>query len=324
MLSFVELEKIVAKEISELNLIKDPERLYQPIEYVLSIGGKRLRPVLTLLACNMFSDNYEKAIPAAIGLEVFHNFTLLHDDIMDNASLRRNKQTVHKKWDNNTAILSGDAMMIKAYECFIDSNLPNKNNILSFFNQTALKVCEGQQYDMDFEKRDKVSEDEYLLMIRLKTAELLAACLKIGAVCANASEYNVNLMYHAGIELGLAFQLQDDYLDVFGDTKVFGKKVGGDILCNKKTYLLIKAFEIAGEEEAAELFEQIKKTDFIPSEKIQSVTKIFKSLGIQKITKTKIHQLASQANEKLKQLDIEKEKVSELFNLVNLLSDRLK
>ncbi|MBN2683291.1 MAG: polyprenyl synthetase family protein [Bacteroidales bacterium] len=324
MSSFVEFEKIIAKEINNLNLVVPPEKLYQPIEYVLSMGGKRLRPVLTLMACNMFEPNFEKALPAAIALEMFHNFTLLHDDIMDNASLRRNMPTVHKKWDNNTAILSGDAMMIKAYGYIIESNLPNKNQILSFFNKTALKVCEGQQYDMDFETRDDVSEKEYLLMIRLKTAELLAACLKIGALCSNTSEKNVNLLYESGIDMGLAFQLQDDYLDVFGDTEVFGKKVGGDILCNKKTFLLIKAFELANEKEKSNLFEELKKINFVPEEKIAAVTKTFLNLGIKELTKNKIKELTDSANKKILQLEVEKEKKSELLHLINKLSDRLK
>jgi geranylgeranyl diphosphate synthase type II len=208
---------------------------------------------LVLLACNLFSDDIEQAINPAIGLEIFHNFTLLHDDIMDHADIRRGNPTVHVKWDENTAILSGDAMFIKAYEYFLDCKSPNFREILKVFNETALEVCEGQQYDMEFETRENVSEDEYLQMIRLKTSVLLAAALKIGALIGGAEQKDAEFLYEFGINLGLAFQLQDDLLDVYGDVNVFGKKIGGDIVANKKTFMLIKALEIAKGEELSTL-----------------------------------------------------------------------
>ena len=228
-------------------------KLYRPIDYVLSMGGKHLRPSLMLMACNIFSEDIAPAIKPAIGIEIFHNFTLLHDDIMDKADSRRGKPTVHKKWEENVAILSGDAMLIKAYQYI--STCPEKrlSKILEVFSQTAIEVCEGQQYDMDFEKESLVTEEMYLKMIRLKTAVLLGASLKIGAIIGGANQHEANCLYDFGINIGIAFQLKDDLLDVYGNSKKFGKTIGGDITCNKKTFLLIRTINKANEKEKEEL-----------------------------------------------------------------------
>ncbi len=246
---FGELYEIIQSSIAQLKIDDEPKELYQPIQYSLDVGGKRIRPILVLAACKMFSDDIKSAIAPALAVEIFHNFTLLHDDIMDKADLRRNMPTVHKKWSENIAILSGDAMMIKAFEQIIKSPAQNLIPIVELFNKTAIEVCEGQQLDMNFETRETVTENEYIEMIRLKTSVLLAASLKIGALSGLASKSDADKLYNFGLNLGLAFQLQDDYLDVYGDQQKFGKKIGGDIVANKKTYLLIKAVELAGKED---------------------------------------------------------------------------
>jgi len=248
MLKFEEIQNIVNNEIAKLDFKSEPVELYQPISYVLSGNGKRLRPCLALLSCNLFNNDIRNAIKPAIGVEMFHNFTLLHDDIMDKADIRRNKPTVHKKWNENVAILSGDAMLIKTYELFFELKPNILAKVIEVFNKAALQVCEGQQYDMNFETKIDVTTDEYIKMITLKTAVLLAASLKIGAIIGGATLKDANLLYNYGINLGIAFQLQDDYLDVYGDVKTFGKKIGGDIVSNKKTYLLISAIENAKDE----------------------------------------------------------------------------
>ena len=245
---------------------KEPYNLYEPIRYVLSIGGKRLRPTFALMACDLFGGNVNDAVYPACALEVYHNFTLLHDDIMDNADMRRGKPTVHKKWNENTAILSGDVMLSQAYEVMCRAEHSLLPSLLSVFNQTTIEVCEGQQYDMDFESRNDVSADEYIAMIRLKTAVLLAASLKIGAICAKASAKDADLIYEFGINVGLAFQLKDDWLDVYGDVKKFGKKIGGDICCNKKTYLLITALEKASGDTKISLTDWFSKESFVRDE----------------------------------------------------------
>ena len=225
--------------------IKDPKNLYEPIDYILHLGGKRMRPILTLMAADIFSSNYKKALPAALAVEVFHNFTLVHDDIMDDAPLRRGKATVHEKWDISTGILSGDAMLILAYQYFENYEPIIFQKLAKLFSKTALEVCDGQQLDVDFETRKDVTIDEYINMIRLKTSVLVAAALKMGAIVAETNELDANLIYDFGLNLGLAFQLQDDYLDTFGDAATFGKQIGGDIIENKKTYLYLKALEVA-------------------------------------------------------------------------------
>ena len=257
-----------------------PSGLYEPVDYVMSAGGKRVRPVLTLMACHLFCDDIGKAIMPAIALEYFHNFTLLHDDLMDHADIRRNRPTVHKRWNENTAILSGDAMMILAYKYMCRAQPDILPALLETFNRTALEVCEGQQYDMDFEQRTDVSIHEYLHMIRLKTAVLLAACLKIGAICGNAEAVNVEALYQFGISLGLTFQIHDDWLDVYADPEMFGKAIGGDILSGKKTYLLITAFEKADRQIRDELIALLCDQQMPADEKISRVKAIYHHLGV--------------------------------------------
>ena len=232
---------------------KEPENLYQPIDYILQLGGKRMRPVLTLMSAEVFDAAYTKALPAAMAVEIFHNFSLVHDDIMDDAPLRRGKQTVHEKWNINTGILSGDAMLILAYQYFEKYQPKTFRKLAKLFSKTALEVCEGQQYDINFETRDDVTISEYLKMIKYKTAVLVAAAMKMGAIVAETSKENSKLIYQFGLNLGLAFQLQDDYLDAFGNPETFGKQVGGDIIENKKTYLYLKALEFSSAEERKQL-----------------------------------------------------------------------
>lgn len=291
MYSFEELLEKINIEIqnrSQEISIKKPVKLYKPVEYTLELGGKRLRPVLLLHSYNLFSDDVSKALPAALGIEVFHNFTLLHDDIMDKAEMRRKKPTVHKQFSENSAILSGDAMAFLSYEYLLECKSERIIDVANLFTKTAIEVCEGQQHDMDFETRLDVTETEYLGMIRLKTAVLLACSLKSGALLANADSATASNLYDFGINLGLAFQLQDDMLDTFGNQETFGKKIGGDILANKKTFLLIKAFELATEEQKNTLLEWINKTGFEPDEKIRAVKLVYNEIGVEKQVREKI------------------------------------
>ena len=274
---------------------KMPAGLYEPVDYVMAAGGKRVRPVLTLMACNLFSDDIGKALMPAIALEVFHNFTLLHDDVMDNADVRRNRPTVHKRWNDNTAILSGDAMMILSYQYMCQAQNDVLSELLDTFSRTALEVCEGQQYDMDFEQRTDVTIDEYLNMIRLKTAVLLAACLKTGALCGGANTENTESLYQFGISLGLTFQIQDDWLDVYADPDVFGKAIGGDILSGKKTYLLLTAINKADDKTRNQLFTLLNDKKMHPNEKISGVKCIYESLGVSDIAKQTIDRHYQQA-----------------------------
>ena len=320
MLSFEYILKKVESEISKFYFDLQPRNLFEPIEYTLALGGKRIRPSLTLLACNIYSQNIENAIKTAMGFEVFHNFTLLHDDLMDQADKRRNKPTVFKKWNTNTAILSGDAMVIAAYKLIGETPKPYLQKILCLFSQTALEICCGQQYDMDFEKCDNVSESQYMEMIRLKTAVLIACCLKAGAIIGGAPEKDAETLYRFGIYTGLSFQLQDDLLDVYGDTKTFGKNIGGDILCDKKTFLLINAVALANKEQNAEMkyYSNPSKT-FTPEEKIQSFTKTYNQLNIKEITQNKINSLFDMAMNELHSLDVKAEQLSELKKFSNML-----
>lgn len=291
MFSVAELQKIINTEIEKRSedLKKlNPANLYSPVDYSLEMGGKRLRPVLLLLSYNMFSDSVQNAIPAALAIEVFHNFTLLHDDIMDKAEVRRNRPTVHKKFSENSAILSGDVMAFLSYQYLLECKSENLHEILGLFTKTAIEVCEGQQLDMEFENRLNVEESEYLEMIRLKTAVLLACGLKAGALLANADIKIANQLYEYGINLGIAFQLQDDLLDSFGSQKSFGKKIGGDILANKKTFLSIKALENATGDLKSELLSWLNKTGYQPSEKITAVLDIYNQLNIKELTEQKI------------------------------------
>ncbi len=261
---------------------RPPQGLYEPIAYELSLGGKRIRPVLMLMAYNLYQDNVDAILSQAAGLETYHNHTLLHDDVMDKADMRRNKPTVHNVWNENTAILSGDAMLILAYRLMADCPKDKLADVLRVFTETTMEICEGQQWDMEFETRMDVKVEEYIEMIRLKTSVLLAAALKIGAMLGGASDEDAQKLYDFGVKIGLAFQLQDDWLDVYGNPKVFGKNIGGDILCNKKTYMLITALEEADEEQRAVLESWLAAHDYVPAEKIAAVTALYNEIGVGK------------------------------------------
>ena len=297
--------------------------LYDPIEYVLGLGGKRLRPVLMLLAYNLYKEDVTRIFSQAAGIETYHNFTLLHDDLMDKADMRRNKPTVHKKWDENTAILSGDAMLILAYQ-FMMKKCPLEcvERVMEVFGRTALEVCEGQQWDMEFEHRLDVTVDEYIEMIRLKTSVLLAAALKIGAILGGAPEKDAQLLYDFGIKMGLAFQLQDDYLDVYGDPAVFGKKIGGDILCNKKTFMLITALSLAEGEDKETLLNWLRATDYVAEEKIQSVTALYNKVGVPELCQARIDAYYKEGLELLDKVNVESSLKEELKKFVCHLMDR--
>lgn len=279
MQTIAQLTARINTKLDELGYLRTPEELYTPIKYALSLGGKRLRPLLTLVACDMFGGNIDDAFPAALGLEIYHNHTLLHDDVMDKADMRRGKPTVHKCWSENAAILSGDAMLILAYKTLCSLGERYVSQILPLFTETALQICEGQQYDMEFETRCDVTAEEYLKMIRLKTAALLAASLKAGAIVGGASKDDADLIYEFGIQIGLAFQLQDDILDVYGDPAVFGKNIGGDIMCDKKTFLLISAFNNASAEDLAILKSWEGNTSDVET-KIAAVTGVYQRTGV--------------------------------------------
>lgn len=294
--------------LEKQTITKEPENLYEPIAYILGLGGKRIRPVLTLMTTEVFNGDYKKALPAAMAVEVFHNFSLVHDDIMDDAPLRRGNTTVHEKWDINTGILSGDAMLILAYQYFEQYEPVVFMQLAKLFSRTALEVCEGQQWDVDFETRDDVTIPEYLKMIQYKTAVLVAAAMKMGAIVAETSEENANLIYEFGLNLGLAFQLQDDYLDAFGDPKTFGKQVGGDIIENKKTYLYLKAIAFSTKEEVAHLLHLFSMQLEDNVAKIESVKKIFNLSGASKATQEAIHDYTFKAFETLEKMDIEEDK----------------
>ncbi len=313
------VQQLFKARLAGLNWNIQPNGLYDPIGYVLSLGGKRIRPVTALLACQLFSDDLEKAMNQALALEVFHNFTLLHDDIMDKADLRRGNPTVHKKWNDNTAILSGDAMLIKAYQLLAKCEPSVLKPILDVFSETSVGVCEGQQYDMEFESRENVSLPEYMEMIRLKTAVLLAGSLKIGAICGGASEKDAQLLYEFGIGIGLAFQVKDDILDVYGDTSKFGKAIGGDICCNKKTYLLITALEKADPETKAALLSWMEKAQFDKDEKIAAVTGIYNALRVRENAETDMQTYYNQAVDSLRQVSVEEDRKSDLYGLAEKL-----
>ncbi|MFD1616231.1 polyprenyl synthetase family protein [Gelatiniphilus marinus] len=300
---------------------KDPETLYAPIQYILNLGGKRLRPVLTLMAAHIFSNDYKKALNAALSVEVFHNFSLVHDDIMDDAPLRRGQQTVHEKWDVNTGILSGDAMLIMAYQLFENYNAQTFQALAKLFSKTALQVCEGQQYDVDFENRNDVTIAEYLKMIEYKTAVLVGAALKMGAIVANTSEEDQNNIYEFGKNLGIAFQLQDDYLDAFGNPETFGKQVGGDIIENKKTYLYLKALEFSNENDRLKLKNLFSNSD-ASENKVESVKQIFKASGSAEATKKAIEDYTKKAFLVLETLHISDDKKALLKNFGNNLMNR--
>ena len=301
-----ELLEKVNRYIADWDYSREPKGLYEPIRYVLSLGGKRIRPVLMLMAYNLYKEEVDSVLPVAVGLETYHNYTLLHDDLMDKADMRRNKPTVHKVWNENTAILSGDTMLVLAYQqmCRIDNPVLLKK-VLDIFTEMALEIGEGQQYDMEFETRDDVTEEEHIEMIRLKTSVLLASALKIGALLGGASDKEACLLYDYGVQMGLAFQLQDDYLDVYGDPAVFGKKIGGDILCNKKTYMLINALLLADDRQRAELKRWIDAREYEPQEKIQAVTALYDQIGIRELCDKKITAYFEKAGECLNALEVD-------------------
>lgn len=296
--------------LNGFSAIKEPANLYNPIQYILQLGGKRLRPVLTLMTADIFGTDYNKALDAALSIEVFHNFSLVHDDIMDDAPLRRGEQTVHEKWDVNTAILSGDAMLIMAYQLFENYNPQVFQSLAKLFSKTALEVCEGQQYDVDFETRNDVTIPEYLKMIEYKTAVLVGAAMKMGAIVAETSEDNQNSIYQFGRLLGIAFQLQDDYLDAFGDPKTFGKQVGGDIIENKKTYLYLKALQTLNADDKNELEQLFKVNLEDNSAKIETVKQYFLTSGSAEATKQAIKEYTNKAFDVLETLNIAEDKKS--------------
>ena len=320
--TFEQLLQRIEQAVADLRFDCPPQSLYDPIAYTLALGGKRIRPALTLMASDLYQADIERAIRPAIGLEVFHNFTLLHDDLMDAADVRRNQPTVHKKWNANTAILSGDAMLIVAYQLIGQTTPGLLKPVLDLFTQTALEICGGQQYDMEFESRLDVTEAEYMEMIRLKTAVLLACALKMGALLGGAPEEDAERLYAFGIHIGLAFQLQDDLLDVYGDPKTFGKRIGGDILCNKKTFLLINALRLANAEQRKSLMSWIERKDFNAQEKIQAVTHIYNVLGLKSLTESRIEALYEQANANLRALTVAPERTSILKSVCDKLMHR--
>jgi geranylgeranyl diphosphate synthase type II len=319
-----ELKELVDKAIINLSFNSEAEKLVDPIKYVLSIGGKRIRPVLALMACNLFRDNIDEAVMPAVGLEVFHNFTLVHDDIMDQALLRRNLPTVHSKWNLNQAVLSGDVMAFIANDCFLQAPSWCLQKVFRIYNATATEVCVGQQLDIDFEKAVIVSEREYVRMIELKTAVLLAASARIGAIIGGADEKDSDLLYEFGRNLGLGFQIQDDFLDTYGDMKIFGKATGGDIIANKKTFLLVKALEIASPDQFKQLQELIAKKDFDSHEKVKKVTGLYDQLNIRKITENLANDYINKAFKNLEMTSVKKERKEELALMAGSLIGRSK
>lgn len=323
MYTIEEVQNIVKQEFGKISWEIEPFGLYEPIGYVLALGGKRIRPVLTILGTNIFTNDISKAYKAAIGLEVFHNFTLLHDDIMDKAPLRRNKPTVHIKWNENTAILSGDAMLIKAYQYIAQIPSEYMPQALEVFSQTALEVCEGQQYDMEFEQRESVSEAEYLEMIRLKTAVLLGACLKVGAIIGGADALNAQLLYDFGVNIGLAFQLKDDLLDVYGNPETFGKQIGGDILCDKKTFLLINALSLGNDAQRDALEFWLKEdSTSSPETKINAVKELYNQIGVKTACENKMDEYFELALDCLSKLEVPEINKEQLILLANALMSR--
>lgn len=308
MYSSEEILAMVNQGLAELHLERQPFGLYKPIRYVLSMGGKRLRPVLLLMSYNMYKDDVERSLSTALGIETYHNYTLLHDDVMDRAEVRRGRPCVHKVWNENTAILSGDSMLVMAYQLVADCPLENLKEVLDLFTVTALEIGEGQQYDVDFENRMDVKAEEYIEMIRLKTSVLLACALKMGAVQGGAPQEDADLLYRFGERIGLAFQLQDDMLDVYGNFETFGKRIGGDILCNKKTYMLIKALEGASASQREELERWINAIEYEPEEKISAVTALYDEIGVRSICEDLISEYFEEARLLLEKVNLPSER----------------
>jgi geranylgeranyl diphosphate synthase type II len=300
------------EQIQEYTWVKEPKNLYHPIDYILKLGGKRLRPILALMTCDIFGGNPKNAVNAALCVEVFHNFTLIHDDIMDDAPLRRGKKTVHEKWDLNTGILSGDAMLIMAYQLLEVYQGNQFKDLVSLFSKTAIEVCEGQQYDIDFESRNDVTIPEYLKMIEYKTAVLVGAAMQMGAIVAGANKEDQNAIFDFGRYLGIAFQLQDDYLDAFGNPATFGKQVGGDIIENKKTYLYLKAMEFADEKDKKSMSDWFESHPADNVEKIEAVKRLFAVTGAKKTTQEAVEAYTNKAFTILSQLQLPEDKKAQL------------
>ncbi|SER46791.1 polyprenyl synthetase family protein [Pedobacter rhizosphaerae] len=317
-----ELQQILDTAIQNLKFPDQPKQLYEPISYIINLGGKRVRPLLVLLGTELFGGNARESIHAAMAIEVFHNFTLVHDDIMDNAPLRRGKATVHEKWSTNTAILSGDVMMVEANKNLAKVNPVFLKDVLDTFNETAQGVCEGQQLDMEFESRNDVSIDEYINMIRLKTAVLLGGALKLGAIIANSDKKDADLLYQFGENIGIAFQLQDDILDVYADPEKFGKQVGGDIIANKKTFLLLEALTLAQGENKATLEEWLNKKNFDPQEKVAAIKQVYSNLNIQDIARNSMDAYLQKALTVFEQIQVDDSAKENLLELTNLLMAR--
>ncbi len=324
MFTLLEAQALVEKHIQSVSIPDTPPELYEPVQYILSLGGKRIRPALVILACDLFAGAVETAIIPAVAIEIFHNFTLLHDDIMDRSELRRGSPTVHVKYNENVAILSGDVMSILASRLINQSPGVVLNVVHDIFTKTAMQVCEGQQIDMNFEERHAVSEEEYLNMIELKTAVLIAASLKIGAILGGSSQKDAEDLYEFGRNLGVAFQLQDDLLDTYGDSSVVGKMLGTDIVDNKKTFLMIQALDKASPAQKEDLIQWLTNKDFDREEKIKGVTSIYDALKIQKLTKNRIKAFYEKAIENLKHLNRPEERKTELYNFASFLMNRNK
>lgn len=307
-----ELLNKINEFLDHLPYDREPKSLYEPVRYALSMGGKRIRPTLMLMAYNLYQADPERILMQAVGLETYHNYTLLHDDLMDNADLRRGHETVHKRWNANTAILSGDAMLVLSYQRMATGLTDKLKPVLDTFTETALEIGEGQQYDMEFETRDDVEEREYIEMIRLKTSVLLACALKIGAIMADAPQADADNLYRFGEQIGLAFQLQDDYLDVYGDSKVFGKEIGGDITSNKKTFMLINAFNHANAEQRQELQCWVAATSFDRQEKVAAVTRLYNEIGVDKMAQDRIAYYFEQSRKYLDAVQVAPERKEEL------------
>lgn len=307
-----EILQLINRYIDEMPYNRQPASLYEPIRYILSLGGKRIRPTLMMLAYNLYQKDPESILPQACGLETYHNFTLLHDDLMDNADMRRGHPTVHVKWDANTAILSGDTMLLMAFKLMMQCPQEYLHAVLDVFTETTLEIDEGQQYDISFETRDDVREEEYIEMIRLKTSVLLACALKIGAILGGASASDAENLYKFGEQIGLAFQLQDDFLDVYGDPKVFGKAVGGDILCNKKTFMLINAFNKADEAQRKELEKWVNAVNPDPQQKIAAVTTLYNNIGVDRLAEERIRYYFDESRKYLAAVQVPEERKQEL------------
>ena len=320
MQDLIHYSKKIEEEIIKIDFPSNPSNLYDPLRYFLAIGGKRMRPILTLMGAEAFGSTLEKALPSAMAVELFHNFSLIHDDIMDEAPIRRGQETVHTKWNSNIAILSGDVLLVKAYQMLAKQDASVMSDLLNVFNATAVEVCEGQQFDMDYESRNDVSIDEYIEMIRLKTSVLLGCALEMGAIIAEASKQNRELIYEFGQHIGIAFQIQDDILDLYADPDKFGKQVGGDVLSNKKTLLLLKAYELSNSTQKEELETLYNEKD--PDLKVSTVREYFNSIGVRDACKEIMNTHYSIAKEALYKINIPIEKKDPLLQLAAFLMER--